>query len=270
MNVSVEHKLIITWGSGSHQWQPDERPIYIDGRPFIKIENARGPLARQLAKEVGIELQKDASPSLSKLPAMLLAMKLRNAADASESAKRSASKLFKRQAAKQSDDAVLQRRSRADILQRRQNPTAFDVDLPFSDGQRPLRCVRPGHPNDSLIIDMSADTIKTLFEFFIEVGFTASDLLTKREWRSSGEKGVWKRTTKQKTTYHKKSTSSSGKVFWEARVSKCSPAEADESSDAADEDRASPERSSDAADENINQQAECPAVENDADASTAV
>ena len=74
----------------------------------------------------------------------------------------------------------------------RNNPTVFDVALPFVDGEKKVRCVRPAHSTDNLVVLCTEENIKILFDFVLAQGIDLDDLVSKRPYRSSGEVGLWK------------------------------------------------------------------------------
>ena len=70
--------------------------------------------------------------------------------------------------------------------------TVFDVALPFVDGEKKVRCVRPAHSTDNLVVLCTEENIKILFDFVLAQGIDVDDLVAKRPYRSSGEVGLWK------------------------------------------------------------------------------
>ena len=192
-NVEIAMRVHVTWGrAATRVWTP--RVVQVQDEQYIKIHGSDVTLARQFAKEAGLELGEGTTPTLTKCAGFRKVVQIRNEAHASEVAARSAGSLFKRQAARdQKLEATRPKRSKKDVSGMRADPTVFDLTLPLSRGPTTVRCIRPVLSSDALTIRCTKDEVDALFEFILEQGISLSEILEKREWRSSGTHGLWKR-----------------------------------------------------------------------------
>ena len=164
---------------------------YVDDEEYVSL-GAEDGFTRVIVEAAGLkESLKKQRPTIRHTDGYECLRKLRNEQQAADMVdpqeEQPQRRLFAAAKAKRQ-----KKRSAQDVAVLREQAAAMEVNLGHSDTSPSVLVLRPVAQNDELYVKADDDNLTAVLEFILDQGVTSDDLLSKRAYRSSGNKGVWK------------------------------------------------------------------------------
>jgi hypothetical protein len=185
MSLVMKRKYGFTFQGDKHEWVPaDSAVVYVDTVPFVKLN----PRDTGLVKLIMCD-NVPKNPSLCNVENYKGLVKLRNEAqrqalDEVPSCPRICP-IFVREAGIAKAKEKARRRSRGEMRDGRESMQTISVDVC---GQR-VRFVRPMHPCEDMVVEMTAVGIEAIVTFLRQGGIGPGDVLHKRSYQK--DRGFW-------------------------------------------------------------------------------